>query len=486
MGALIVFRSYKKIREGRPFSVRKCILLGGVIGFNKGACYDDKTEILTRKGWKFFKDLSKDDEVASLSKDHIFYWCRPTALQKYKYKGKMIQLNHKTVNLLVTPNHKLYLREQNSKNYKFEEASKLDKYAYTTINKVNWLGEEKELFHLPKVDYHENSHGQHIEKDVIKMDHWLDFLGWYISEGSVVENSKDYIVCLKQLHKEKVLEIKRCLDNLGYNYCYTEASGSFRIYNKQLHEYLKKLGKSDDKHIPDEFMNLSTRQLKILFDSLMKGDGHISEGHTSSYYTTSKRLADQIQEITMKLGYNSAIKIRDRTGDTHLLRGGIVKGKSLSYEVSIRKSNETFMITKDVVTEKDYFGMVYCCTVPEHVILVRRNGYSTWCGNSGGGYGPLSVSGYILLGLTAATAIGTTTVAEGIACVVGFATYTVTTSLDWGLILLITCGSLIADPLSAYLNNHLKKKLDPPFHGRLIGVAMMILGLITIWRLISG
>jgi hypothetical protein len=107
-------------------------------------------------------------------------------------------------------------------------------------------------------------------------------------------------------------------------------------------------------------------------------------------------------------------------------------------------------------------------------------------GSTGGGYGPLSVSGYILLGLTAATAIGTTTVAEGIACVVGFATYTVTTSLDWGLILLITCGSLIADPLSAYLNNHLKKKLDPPFHGRLIGVAMMILGLITIWRLISG
>jgi len=29
-------------------------------------------------------------------------------------------------------------------------------------------------------------------------------------------------------------------------------------------------------------------------------------------------------------------------------------------------------------------------------------------------------------------------------------------------------------------------KLEPPFHGRLIGVAMMVLGVITIWRLISG
>lgn len=27
--------------------------------------------------------------------------------------------------------------------------------------------------------------------------------------------------------------------------------------------------------------------------------------------------------------------------------------------------------------------MVYCCTVPSHIIMVRRNGKTTWCGNSG-------------------------------------------------------------------------------------------------------
>ena len=107
-------------------------------------------------------------------------------------------------------------------------------------------------------------------------------------------------------------------------------------------------------------------------------------------------------------------------------------------------------------------------------------------GSTGGGYGPLSVSGYILLGLTAASAIGTTTVAEGIACVIGFATYTLTAPLDWRLILSITLGSLVADPLSAYVNNRLKRRLEPPFHGRLIGVAMMVLGAITILKLFTG
>ena len=30
----------------------------------------------------------------------------------------------------------------------------------------------------------------------------------------------------------------------------------------------------------------------------------------------------------------------------------------------------------------DYNGEVYCCTVPNHVIYVRRNGKGVWCGNS--------------------------------------------------------------------------------------------------------
>jgi hypothetical protein len=36
------------------------------------------------------------------------------------------------------------------------------------------------------------------------------------------------------------------------------------------------------------------------------------------------------------------------------------------------------------------------------------------------------------------------------------------------------------------VNNRLKRRLEPPFHGRLIGVAMMVLGAITILKLFTG
>jgi len=106
-------------------------------------------------------------------------------------------------------------------------------------------------------------------------------------------------------------------------------------------------------------------------------------------------------------------------------------------------------------------------------------------GTTGGGYGPLSVCGYILLGLPAAIAIGTTTVAEGVACTIGVITYGSTIGIALSVALPITIGSAIADPLSAWVNNHLKKKVEPPFHGRLVGIAMTVLGFITILKLLG-
>jgi len=103
-------------------------------------------------------------------------------------------------------------------------------------------------------------------------------------------------------------------------------------------------------------------------------------------------------------------------------------------------------------------------------------------GITGGGYGPLSVSGYITLGLLPAVAIGTTTVAEGVVCAIGFFTYQAFIGITWAIALAMAVGSAVADPISAWINNGIKKRLQPPFHGRIIGIAMFTLGLITLLK----
>jgi len=114
------------------------------------------------------------------------------------------------------------------------------------------------------------------------------------------------------------------------------------------------------------------------------------------------------------------------------------------------------------------------------VLLGALIGYNK--GSSGGNYGPFSVTTYMVLGISAATAIGTTTIAEGIACALGVVMYSQITGFVLSLALPITLGAFIADPISAWVNNGLKLKLKPPFHGRLIGAAMTLIGAIALLK----
>lgn len=133
--------------------------------------------------------------------------------------------------------------------------------------------------------------------------------------------------------------------------------------------YLRKFGKSCDKFIPSEIKNLSKEQLEIIFDWLMKGDGWSGDGNIE-YSTKSKRLADDIQEIVLKLGMSANIYERK-------------KGNFKWYDVgvSLAKNFRLNSVNKQVT---NYAGKVYCVEVPNHTLYVRRNGKACWCGNSAG------------------------------------------------------------------------------------------------------
>ena len=215
MGSIVILKRKFK------FSWKKISLIGAISAFNKSLCYDKNTEILTKeRGWIQFKDLTKNDYVATLNDRQVFIWNKPIDLQEYQYNDNMIRINHESVDLLVTPNHKLYLREQNNKKYKLIEANKLYYYAYKSLNKVEWNGEEREWFYLTKVSYNKQCHNQFKEVERIKMDNWLEFLGWYISEGFVLHTNSDnaYRVCISQTKDKYVKDIEKCLNRLGYKW----------------------------------------------------------------------------------------------------------------------------------------------------------------------------------------------------------------------------------------------------------------------------
>ncbi len=70
-------------------------------------------------------------------------------------------------------------------------------------------------------------------------------------------------------------------------------------------------------------------------------------------------------------------------------------------------------------------------------------------GISGGGYGPLVTSGQVVCGLTPRQAIGITSLAEGLTCLVGVAAYLLAgRAMDWSLAAPMTFGALLSVPLA--------------------------------------
>lgn len=76
---------------------------------SKQGCYDDKTEILTDKGWKLGIELTEDDVVAQVNDYKAYKFVKPTRIIKYHHEGLLYEFSHKCgYNLSLTPDHRVW------------------------------------------------------------------------------------------------------------------------------------------------------------------------------------------------------------------------------------------------------------------------------------------------------------------------------------------------------------------------------------------
>lgn len=103
-------------------------------------------------------------------------------------------------------------------------------------------------------------------------------------------------------------------------------------------------------------------------------------------------------------------------------------------------------------------------------------------GMSGGGYGPLVTGGQILSGMDDRGAIGITSLAEGLVCIVGVLAYKLTGNgtVDWGLAPPLVVGALLSVPLATIT----VKRIPMRKMRWAIGIAVTMLGLSILIKLL--
>lgn len=370
--------------------------LGLTMDVNK-ACYSADTEVLTENGWKSHTDVRPGERIATLNPvTHEIEYHVPNRLYVYPVDEELVHFKSAGVDVLVTHEHKMWVGNRSNElprgvsgavkpSWQLLPADQLIKNQgdFWFADSAVWAqGQEIDLFTLPGIEGrgHGKYSGSYPDRP-IPMDLWLEFLGYIVSEGCIFSDGADgrYKVSLSQhtlVNPEKTATIEQCIDRLPFAFqSYIDEGGAKRwqVSDKALWTWLRaNVGhKSDTKRLPTFWRELGKRQLSILFEALMVGDGSTDPrpNRTSrSYYTNSWQLAGEIQEMAVRLGLRS--KVTDGARCYRVLMSEPHRG----YQLRANKN----------VTMVPYQGIVWCFQVQNHIFFTRRNGCVAIHGNTAG------------------------------------------------------------------------------------------------------
>ena len=357
------------------------------------ACHDDQTEVLTRDGWIPFDRLTLADDLLSMNPEtHVAEYVRPVALHASHYEGSLCTYERRGCNFRVTPKHRMYLRQINGHTreympWRFQEAGELlEKTANIYMSReIRWCVEDRKTFTIPGFQALIKAHPER----TVDFDKWVQFLGWYYAEGNLLKRKNslgDIEYIGTGITNQDLCEPTMAADAMGFDVCsYPDCSTSqIRIHDRALSEHLASFGVGTfGKRIPDYVMQASARQINIFLDAYVKGDGYRRGSGRDIIYTSSKILADQLQELCLKGGANSTIRKRQIQGQIKDFGTHTATSSCDGYVVSRARANQSINVLTSQLQSTPYSGMVYCAELPKyHLLYTRRDGTCMWSGNS--------------------------------------------------------------------------------------------------------
>ena len=353
-----------------------------------GSCHDDQTEVLTDHGWRLFAALDGSERLATVDPgtSELTYE-RPTAIVRFPFEGELVCAESESLNFRVTPDHKMLLRRWNQKSttladhYEFVPASEIGWYA-GLMNRVVWNGEATcESFTLPGVDH---KHKPQRSPRNVPMASWLRFLGIYLAEGTMLKstNRVEYKIQIAAVKEREKAFVRETLCAIGVNAL--ELADRFTFQSRQIFEAMASMGllgvKAGDKFVPRFVFAQSACMIREFLAGHFAGDGSEQHG-VRSHYTSSVKLADDLQTLAFLSGVESRVSVRAARSSV-TADGRSIIGRLPQHRVSICERKNMSIERKKQVFRTPYSGEVFCAEVPTHHTLVtRREGKILVSGN---------------------------------------------------------------------------------------------------------
>jgi dTDP-glucose 4,6-dehydratase len=362
-----VYGVYNLLEAARKHEISK---------FEQISCYDDATRALTTEGFKTYDQIRENDLVFSLNSRTGEIEIKPVErVIVQQYKGKMIHFKSKRVDLLVTPNHNMFILNTKKK-LVIEPAEKAAGRSFFFTPDAHWKGKNEDFFFV-------KGH------DLVKTKDLMYLLGIFIGDGVIAYQEKEvetktgvqgYRIFLDIPERDKCRKsVEKTLSNLGIKYHSQKGKAGEHIYftSRAFTELFSECGRgAHNKHIPHWALDYSPTFLKHLLQGLLD-----SNGHGKVFHTASEKLVRDFCELCFKLNLRPTFK---KVYKESLIEGRKVRG--YSYVISI---GERFkQITRSNIRFVDYDGIIWCLKVRDNKnFIVERNGKLDFCGNTDEVYG---------------------------------------------------------------------------------------------------
>lgn len=321
-------------------------------------------EVLTAtRGWVDIKDVRKGESVLSVTRDLRLTEAVVEEVLSHDYDGLMISREGSGLSMRFTEDHRLPVVRRGQGFHRLSEFRELPKQASIARTATSWDGEKLEDFQLPEVSWM-RSHLKNPVPTKVEAEDFANLVGWLVSEGSFHE--RGFKIAQKKTDNRE--RIKFLLDKIGFSY--TEDASGYRVSSTRWGVWCcKNLGQNSIcKRIPEFLLRAESRILRILFTSAMDGDGSWKvRPDVGVYHTQSRKLADQMMEIGVKLGYS------------------VRESSHLPALITVSFSHRNLIQLNQKNVSKEYFqGKVFCLRVPEtETFFIRQNGCVWLSGNSG-------------------------------------------------------------------------------------------------------
>ena len=358
------------------------------------ACHDEQTELLSERGWlKWWEVLDSDRLLTMNPATFVPEYVKPESIHVSRRVGKMHAMQCKGVDYCVTPDHRMFaswMCHEQKQPYKLRESQNMPTRADMMRNITGWTGKDFKVCTVPAL---KSSRKLWPEVSFDAAD-WFELLGWFLSEGHVCFQKSGTAsgICISQNPGSNANAIEHLLTRLKITFTsgMNGTNRKFYISSRQIAEYMLQFGRgAARKHVPQFVKEASPHLIEKFLSAYSRGDGYRrcpknkSRTESTVIYTSSKAMADGLQEIALKAGYQCGVYLRQMAGVKSKVTTHTITSSVDGYVVKYTKINSKISYRKSLVKEIDYDGIVWCAHVPPHHLLFsRRNGKTLWSGNT--------------------------------------------------------------------------------------------------------